>query len=300
MQDEVNHKDTLLLPFQKKKFRQTGEGFKLLQEKMTALRPTDPGSLIQFPSDPSVIYEIFGCVRCKKIPNPEYFFICEEKGHRICAPCAFVVDAKAQAGEPCCIPDVGNLQKGPPSLLNTLLMNCKWECKFKNRGCTASIVGSEWSDHVKECRFHQVSSCQFHGCPFEFISVEDGVNHLRIKHEAMFYDGPKVTFTIPFDELIKARRMLALINWDGGCYLFACEISANTINMWVWNMQAYDYDDETHAIYKIDLEAAHAIDDKAWKNPKSVVSINRGFIEILTWCLSFFVCGGTANKRMFH
>ncbi|CAL8124678.1 unnamed protein product [Orchesella dallaii] len=139
---------------------------------MSTLRPTDPSAFLCFPTDQkSAIYEIFGCFRCQKIPHPDHYFICEEKGHRICSRCANSENpiGSSQKGEEvlasafqpnnsslqesCCTPGTGKLRRGPPQLLHTLLKNCAWECKYKDRGCTESFLGSEWGDHVKQCRY---------------------------------------------------------------------------------------------------------------------------------------------------
>ncbi|ODM94253.1 E3 ubiquitin-protein ligase siah-1 [Orchesella cincta] len=236
---------------------------------MSTRFPTDPGSLIVFPSQRSMYYEIFGCVGCQKIPNPDNYYVCQQ-GHHVCSKCSVpadpkesskgvVLDPRLEQGknvglrEPCC---KRTLRKGPSKLLNTLLMTCRWECKYSDKGCCTNIVGKEWADHVKECPYYRIYSCRYLNCTDKATSALNAVNHLVVAHHATIYEGPMTTLPIAFDLLKEIRRMLAVIQWNDECYLFSSEILDNTIYMWVWNLQAFDNNDGKVRNYSIKLENA--------------------------------------------
>ncbi|CAL8124788.1 unnamed protein product [Orchesella dallaii] len=259
--------------------------------KVSALCPTDPGSLIIFPSEESVIYAIFGCIRCKEIPNPEDYFICE-KGHLICSLCAILVDPKdwnevvvsatytyggqrkiENSRETCCASGIGKLQKGPCHLLDTLVKSCKWACKDKRKGCDASVLGSDWVDHMKQCRYHCIFYCHYNHCSNKEPTLRKAVKHLIVEHEAEVFDGPVTTLTIPFDVLIQSRSLLALIKWADEYFIFSSFISDNTVFMWMWNMQAFDKNDDMDRVYTIDLENVSQ-DEKTRKAKNSNVSMS--------------------------
>ncbi|ODM93278.1 E3 ubiquitin-protein ligase Siah1 [Orchesella cincta] len=209
---------------------------------MSAL-PTDPGTLSSFPMDREVMSEIFGCARCHKIPNPDDYFIIEETGDSICSNCGKSADPQESR------------QKGPPHLLKSLLMNSKWECKYVKRGCHESVLGSDWARHVDLCKYSRAFCCKFYGCKHEGSTSEIAVDHLIGEHKAVPLQGLKTILCIPFDELLQKRRMLAMISWNDGHYLYCSEICDNTIYMWMWSIQELDYDDGKRAVYKLNLEA---------------------------------------------